>query len=74
MKHFEDEGCNKRTIQRVFNRYIDTAKVCYSKNSNPQPFVLTGNQLKKIKNPRRCTTQTSVNAEQPVNSIFQKVM
>ena len=49
MKHFEDEGVNKRTIQRVLKRYADFSKVGYSKKSGPQPFVLTDNQLKKIK-------------------------
>lgn len=50
IKHFEDEGCKKRTIQQVLKRYADTGKVEYSKNSGPQPSVLTAKQLKKIKN------------------------
>ena len=49
MKHFEDEGVNKRTIQWVLKRYADSSKVGYSKKPGPQLLVLTDNKLKKIK-------------------------
>ena len=50
MKHIEYEGCNMIIIQRVLKYSTDTTRGGYSKRSDPQPFVLTGNQLKKIKN------------------------
>lgn len=64
MKHFMEEGLNKRTIQRVLKRYIVSGRIEYNKKSGPQRSVLTKKMLQRIKkhyqrNPSSSVRQTA---------------